>query len=391
MVVTTVSTKEVTAMSDRSLASAAEDVSVLAAQYATQMESARRLDPAVVKAMLDAGFARHFVPVRHGGREGTFEELTGAIAAVGEGCTSTAWCASLTAHVGRMAAHLPEEGCAELWADGPDPLIVASLTPLGTAEKVDGGWRLSGTWPFISAVDHCDWALLGAKAAVDGAPAPQMLAVRKSDLRTEDTWVNVGMAATGSNTVTVEDVFVPDARSMSRADLFAGKPAASTAVCHTVPMQATTTMFAAPALGAARGALKSWTGYAEGKIRAAASAPPALPGMPTFNRASYDVTLTRSAGEIDAAEALLRNASVLADLGPRITVEETMRSWRDCALATEMLVTVTNRLFRGVGTTGQTMSNPVQRFWRDVNSAAGHMALKFESASTAWSAQVIQA
>ncbi|GAB3723963.1 acyl-CoA dehydrogenase family protein [Nocardiopsis nanhaiensis] len=377
-------------MSDQALASAAENVSTLAARHAEEMESARNLEPDVAKAILDAGFARHFVPVRHGGAEGSFEGLTRAVATVGEGCTSTAWCASLTAHVGRMAAHLPEEGCAELWAEGPDPLIVASLTPLGTAERVSGGWRLSGTWPFISAVDHCDWALLGAKGIDDGQVRPLMLAVPRSSLRSEDTWSNMGMAATGSNTVHVEDVQVPDSRTMNRQDLFEGKAPASDSDRHAVPMQATVTMFAAPVLGAARGAIEGWTGHAERKIRAAVNAPPALPGMPIFNRPSYDMVLARSSGEIDTAEYLLLNSSRLADLGPRITVEQTMRSWRDAALATETLVDVANRLLRSVGTTGQTTSDPVQRFWRDVNSAAGHMALQFQSAATAWSAQIIQ-
>ena len=377
-------------MPDQALAAGAEDVSSLAAQHAEEMERARNLLPDVAKSVLHAGFARHFVPVRHGGREGTFEELTRAVAIVGRGCTSTAWCASLTAHVGRMAAHLPEEGCAELWAEGPDPLIVASLTPLGSATKEEDGWRLSGTWPFISAVDHCDWALLGAKGHEDGQVRPLMLAVPRSAIRTEATWSNMGMAATGSNTVHVEDVLVPDSRSMSREDLFAGRATASDSRCHAVPMQATVTMFAAPLLGAALGALEGWKVHAERKIRAAADAPPALPGMPVFNRPAYDAVLARSAGEIDTAEHLLLNASRLADLGPEITVEQTMRSWRDCALATEILVGVANRLLRSVGTTGQTTSDPVQRFWRDVNSAAGHMALQFQSAATAWSAQIIQ-
>ncbi|WP_433859342.1 acyl-CoA dehydrogenase family protein [Streptomyces kronopolitis] len=378
-------------LTSTTLLSAAREVASLAARAAPTAEAGRRLDPDVVKAFVAAGFPRHFVPAGCGGSEGTFLELNRAVSAVGEGCTATAWCASLAAHVSRMAAHLPAEGCREIWADGPDALLVASLTPLGKAERVPGGYRLSGTYPFVSAIDHADWALLAGMVATDGEPEPRIFAVPQTAWRTADTWRNVGMAATGSNTVTVEDVTVPAARTVSRDALFTGRAVDSKALCHTVPMQATTMMFATPALGAAKGALASWLGYVTPKIRAAVGqAKPALAGMPTFNRTSYDVALARSATEIDAAELLLERCATTADRGPGITTEQTMRIWRDCAMATDILVGVVNRLFRNIGTTGQSSDNPVQRFWRDANSVAGHQGLQVESAATAYSHQVIQ-
>ncbi|MFD9690756.1 acyl-CoA dehydrogenase family protein [Kitasatospora sp. NPDC059088] len=375
------------------LVSAARETGALAAQRADRAEAARRLDPEVAGALVAAGFARHFVPKACGGDEGTFLDLNRAVSAVGEGCTATAWCASLSAHVSRMAAHLPAAGCREVWADGPDALLVASLTPLGTARRVPGGYRLDGTWPFVSAIDYADWALLAAMVPAEdgGQPQARVLAVPRDAWRTEDTWQSVGMAATGSNSVTVEDVLVPDARSMSREDLFTGRAADSDAPCHAVPMQATTMMFATPALGAAKGALAAWTGSVTPKIRAAAAAGPrqAHAGMPAFNRASYDVTLTRSATEIDAAELLLERAARTADAAGALSPLLTMRNWRDCAMATESMVGVVNRLFRTIGTTGQSVRSPLQRFWRDVNSLAGHQGLQVESASVAFSRQVI--
>ncbi|GAU65804.1 RecT protein [Streptomyces sp. NBRC 110611] len=377
-------------LTSTALLPAARDVAAAAARCAAAAEADRRLDPDVVKALVAAGFPRHFVPAGCGGSEGTFLELHRAVAAVGEGCTATAWCASLAAHVSRMAAHLPREGCREIWADGPDALLVAALSPIGTAEPVPGGYRLSGTWPFVSAIDYADWGLLAAMALTGDEPEPRLFAVPRSAWRTTDTWQNVGMAATGSNTVTVEDVLVPAARTVSREDLFAGRAAASDASCHAVPMQSTTMMFASPALGAARGALGAWTDHVTPKIRAAAGRTgPALAGMPTFNRTSYDVTLTRSATEIDAAGMLLERSAATADSGPGISGRATMESWRDCAMATEILVGVVNRLFRGVGTAGQSSANPVQRFWRDVNSVAGHQALQLESAAIAYARTVL--
>ncbi|MFD7710436.1 hydrolase [Streptomyces sp. NPDC059786] len=393
------------------LVSAARSVGREAARCAAAAETARRLDPDVVKAVVAAGFARHLVPAAHGGDEGTFLELGRAVSAVGEGCTATAWCASLAAHIGRMAAHLPEEGRRAVWAEGPDAFLVASLTPLGTARPVPGGYRLSGTWPFVSAIDHADWALLAAQVPDQG---PRVLAVPRGTWRTEDTWHNVGMAATGSHTVTVTDATVPAARTVARDDLFTGRGAARVVPRLAVPMQATTMMFAVPALGAAKGAFAAWRQHAERKIRAAAGAPAALPGMPSFNRVTWDTTLARTATGIDAAELLLERAAETADSfrptpaptpgtglgpdldldlgpapGPGFTPLETMRIWRDCAVATDLLVGVADRLFRAVGTGGQSSASPVQRFWRDINSVAGHQALQVESAATAYAHQAL--
>ncbi len=373
------------------LSSAARDVADVAGQHAAETERARRLHPEVVDALRTAGFARHFVPASCGGNASTFVELTRAVSTVGEGCTASAWCASLLAQLARMAAHLPAEGYREIWADGPDALVVGSLTPMGQAKPVAGGWRLSGQWAFISGVDFSDWALLGAMAPAGDQAQALIFAIPRTAYRIDQTWFNVGMAGTGSNTLIVEDVFVPTVRAMSREDLFAGRAVDSTAACHAVPMQATTLMFATPALGGARGALKSWSAYITQKMRNAAAKPAlALPGMPTLNRAPHDVTLARCAGEIDAAYLLLERASIIADKSTVITPLETMQNWRDCALATDMMVTVVNRLFRAIGTTGQSTVNPVQRFWRDVNSLAGHMGLQFESAASAYGGEVIK-
>ncbi|GGL70715.1 hydrolase [Streptomyces fumigatiscleroticus] len=371
---------------------AAREVAREAARCAAAAEAERRPAADVLKAAVAAGFARHLVPAAHGGDEGSFLDLGRAVSAVGEGCTATAWCLSLAAHAGRMAAHLPEEGRRELWADGPDAFLVASLTPLGTARPVPGGYRLTGTWPFVSAIDHADWALLAAQVP-DGdgraGAGPRVLAVQRGGWRTEDTWHNVGMAATGSHTVTVADLFVPAARTMSREDLFTGRGAAAVAPRLALPMQATTMMFALPALGAAKGALAAWRRHAERKIRAAAARPgPALPGMPSFHRISWDLVLSRGAAGIDAAELLLERAAATADeRGPAITPAETVRGWRDCAEAVDILVGVAERLFRGVGTTGQSTADPAQRFWRDIHSIAGHQALQLESAATAYADQ----
>jgi alkylation response protein AidB-like acyl-CoA dehydrogenase len=382
-------------MARTGLLAAAADLRPLAATRAADAESERRLDREVFAATVAAGFARHFVPARWGGDDGTFAELTPAVAEVGRGCASTAWCASLAANLARMAAFLPPEGCDDVWSAGPDAVVVGSLTPLGKAEAADGGWRLSGQWPYISAVEQSDWALLAGvvgdggdtTTAPSGRPRAKVFALPRSDYDFLDTWFNVGMRATGSHTVTVEGAFVPARRTFEREDLFAGQALGSEAACHAVPLQAANALsFAGPVLGAVRGALDSWCAYIAQKLGTV----PAVPGGgPGLSRASYDATLTRASCEIDAAELLLMRASSVADRGKQVTPAETVRNLRDGAYAVEVLATAVDRLFQAAGTTGQSAANPMQRFWRDAKAMATHVALQFEPAAHAYAGEML--
>ncbi|MBF6328269.1 hydrolase [Nocardia transvalensis] len=363
------------------LVGASHEVGALAFEHSAAAERNRRLDADVVSAIVDAGFARHFVPRACGGTGGTFVELTEAVSIVGRGCASSAWCASLFANLSRMAGFLPVEGYQRIWADGPDAIVVGSLIPAGKAEWVGDGWRLSGTWPYISGVDFSDWALLCGNTVSSSGPEPLVFAVPRACLQVEDSWFSVGMAATGSNTVTVDDVAVPVSMAFKRSDLFAGRALGSSEPCHNVPLLAANGLsFVTPMLGSAQGALSHWSAYVGAKIRNYAEKPVG----PAPNRSRYELTLARCSGEIDAAELLLHRASQLADRGSATTTADTAQNCRDTALAVEFLTAAVNRLFISAGTNAQTTANPLQRSWRDVNSASTHIALSFDTAAATY-------
>ncbi len=349
------------------------NVEDLAASAAVRhVEERRKLDPEVVRAMLDAGFARYFVPSGSGGSQGTFRELIRAVGAVGEVCPATAWCASLAAHLGRMIAFLPAEGYREVWAHGPDPLIVGSLAGFGEAVEADGGWTVSGRWPYISGIDYADWVLLCAVEKDSGNA--RVFAVARSEVQSDDSWDSIGMQATGSHNVGVKDVFVPAARSFARDDILAGRATDSTAACHRVPLEAVNLLsFAAPLLGAADGALAVWLAYAKGKAAAWNPAAPSASVLAT--------TYARTSGEIDAARLLLERCADVADRGADVTDEDILRNTRDISLAVDILKTAVNRLTAEGGTSNLGVGRPLQRFWRDANTIASHVALRFELAA----------
>ncbi|MFI9364422.1 acyl-CoA dehydrogenase family protein [Kitasatospora sp. NPDC053057] len=357
----------------------------VAAKHAADADQQRRLHPDVVQGVVAAGFARHFVPERWGGEAGGFADLLAAVATVGEGCTSAAWVAALTATVPRMAAHLPIAGQQEIWADGPDPMLVGALMPLGRAERAPGGWRLTGTWSFVSAVEFADWALVCARTpGEDGEPVARYFAVRRGEFRVQDTWFTVGMRGTGSNTLTVDDVFVPDRRVCTRAAVLDGECPGSVDGCTRVPLKAVNGLsFAAPVLGATRALLSGWADWVAPKIAGTGGGDPAL-----ADNATRHQVLARSAAEIDAAQLLLERTARVADERP-VSALHAVRGGRDCAVAAELLLAAADRLFRAAGTSGQVEGSPFARAWRDVNVAVGHLVLRFDPAASAYAQRVL--
>ncbi|MGW2235417.1 acyl-CoA dehydrogenase family protein [Streptomyces sp. NPDC001759] len=350
----------------------------------------RRLAPEVVTALKEAGVARHFVPRRWGGHDGGFADLISATALIAGQCPSAAWCGMLWAANGRYAARLPEEGQRELWGKGPDTLIAAALAPpAGAARPVPGGWLLEGRWDCVSGVDFSHWVLLAAPVvdtpdtpvAAGAAPAgaaraaARVLAVPRSEVRVHDTWRSTGLRGTGSNSVEVRGVFVPDRRACPLGHMLAAVAEPGASPARQAPAHlAGGPMFCAPALGAARLALRSWTRWA---TTPAAGRPAAL-GDPAVQR-----VLARSAGEIDAVALLLDRAGAGADAEPTAAHVEAVNR-RDAAVAAEVLVEAVERLFRTGGVHARDDTSEVQRAWRDTHTVAAHGALRLDAAAGAY-------
>ncbi|MEV5913444.1 hydrolase [Streptomyces chartreusis] len=353
------------------------EVAELAARHAAAADRARRLPDEVVAGLVAAGFARHFVPIRWGGRAGGFVDLLDKVSTVGEGCTSAAWIAAVIAGAARMGVYLPEQGQRELWSTGADTVIASALNPRGHATPDAGGWRLTGEWPLVSGVGLADWTLVCGLVPHRGRRVARFFAVPRRDYRVEDTWFNVGMRATGSNTLVADGVFVPEHRSVARGAVRRGLAVGSDAPCHTAGLRAISgTLFAAPVLGAARSAVRAWSAMPAGR-------PAQEPFAPGDNPLVRDVP-ARAEGEIEGAALLLRHVALTGDDGPAGGQDDPARAPRDCALAADRLVDAVERLFRSAGCRAQAQDHPLQRIWRDVHCAASHVALRFDTADSAY-------
>jgi alkylation response protein AidB-like acyl-CoA dehydrogenase len=118
-----------------------------------------------------------------------------------------------------LAGMFPDEAQEEVFASR-DPRISGVFSPTGTAVRRSGGLSVNGRWPFNTGCHGSEWTVLNAVLATDSGPVvPTCLIARSRELILLDDWYATGMTATGSNTVTAENVFVPADRTLPLPDM----------------------------------------------------------------------------------------------------------------------------------------------------------------------------
>lgn len=194
------------------------------AAAADQIERDRRLPPALVSTLHAQGFFRLLLPRALDGSEvdpATFVQITETLAAAD---ASTAWIVCQTTGCSMVSAYLGPDAAATIFGHGG--VLAWGPPERSKAVAVDGGYRLSGRFNFASGSRHATW--LGGQAPIvesDGAPRRRDgVAERRtflfpaSQAVMEDVWHVIGLRGTGSDSFTVDDVFVPHAHSVARDD-----------------------------------------------------------------------------------------------------------------------------------------------------------------------------
>jgi len=164
-----------------------------------------------------AGFSRICQPRQFGGYEFDLGTFYRTMVAISTGDPGTGWCLTLgSSHAWVVASLFPEHVQAEMFGHDGDFRCPHPAAPTGTATPVEGGYRLSGKWPYASGIPYATWALGGALVppAEDGAePRTIVFAIPRRDLTMLDDWGGgrlLGMQSSGSNSYVVDDVFVPE-------------------------------------------------------------------------------------------------------------------------------------------------------------------------------------
>jgi indole-3-acetate monooxygenase len=199
-------------------------------QYQEQMEREQRFPAALVEQLRGAGFYRMLIPRALGGLE--VDPLTylrvGELLAQGLG--SVGWNIANNGIAGLVSLGLPEEGVEEIHGGGSPSIIAGTAVQGGgQAVRVEGGFRVKGHWPFGTGCQESSW-MLGSFQVLDDHGKPRKnpdgstLYRRGIFHRAEaeivpGSWDVSGMRGTGSFDWEVNDVFLPDRRTVIHAGL----------------------------------------------------------------------------------------------------------------------------------------------------------------------------
>jgi indole-3-acetate monooxygenase len=192
----------------------------MVARLAPDIEQSRQLPAELVSALRSAGIYGMLVPRRYGGLELEAPSAFRAVAALAKLDGSVGWNAMI-GHVGSLMPFLTNRTlCEQVFKDGKDHIIAGSGQPVGRAERVPGGWRVTGEWPFASGCQNAEWIAGTCVMLEDGAPIDASDGAAGPMTRTclipaehwqiRDTWHTFGLRGTGSHHVALTEVIVPD-------------------------------------------------------------------------------------------------------------------------------------------------------------------------------------
>jgi len=269
---------------------------------------------------------------------------------------------------------LPEAGAMEIYAADPEVLTVGVTAPAGRADRIEGGFHVTGRWPFGSGSQNAQWISGGCFVYEEGEPVlnskgqPEVrfMIFPSEQVTIEDTWDVVGLRGTGSHHFGVNEVFVPEHHSV-----ISGVRASIAEPLYQFPL------LGLLALGVASVALGTGYRALEEFIQLAVNKQPTGGSRTLAERAAVQSSVARSTADLRSAEALMKEAVVdawyYAERGERLT-EELKSSLRLAAVnGTHSAVAAVDRLYDAAGGSAIYKENVLQRCFRDVHVTTQHI------------------
>jgi 3-hydroxy-9,10-secoandrosta-1,3,5(10)-triene-9,17-dione monooxygenase len=359
-------------------------------EQAEESQKRGAYSPQAHEAFKAAGIYRITQPKMFGGFEFELPTFFRAMLEISKADPSSGWCLTLGAsHAYVVSSHWPEKAQREVMSSGH---FVAPHRPVpfGKLTRTDGGYMLSGQWNYCSGIPYATHFIGGAFLTEGSNPPVNMqVIVPRGEYTILDDWGGdntLGMQASGSNSVKIENVFVPEHMAVPMVGLWCtpetmanGTPGTR---LHKNPMYLGRVMgpyhcaLVTPVVGAAFAAIEEYEMLTR-----------TLPTLhdPMTKRADhpdFQRWLGKAIAMADAAEAILFNTIEkymsytrrFGATGQVITIEENLRLWTQVQQAGHIASDVVQMLFDSSGSSSSRKGTRFQRYYRDITMYRGHIS-----------------
>jgi alkylation response protein AidB-like acyl-CoA dehydrogenase len=348
----------------------ARELVPLIRSHADQTDRERRVTDENIKALAEAGLLKLLVPRRYGGHQCSHRTALEVCAVISEACGGTGWVTGLINSAAWMTSLFSERAQDDVYGTNPEARVAGAVAPSLDTRSVYRGLIVSGKWFWTSASLHADWACLGM-IAPDATQYMGLIPMR--ELTVEDTWFTTGMRGSGSNCVVAENVIVPEHRLLHVGNALRGEFA--TEHTNEAPYRAgfgavSALVLIGPQLGLGRAALHE----------VVSAAPRRSITYTVYQRQSnstaFQLQVAQAAMKLQTAELhAIRAADTIDDAAYRDERLDHLTKARiraEVAYTAQQVTEAITILMNAHGSSAFAESNPLQRIWRDSNTAARH-------------------
>lgn len=345
------------------------------AANAQQAELDRTAPQENIRLLKSIKFHRAFQPKPYGGLEISLPEFADCVAALAGACGGTAWAASLLGTHSHQMAMFSAKAQEEFWGMDRDATASSSIAPFGQVEETEGGVIFNGDMRWSSGCDHAEWAILGfLRTDAEGNKIYSFGVVPRADYEIEDDWYAAGMKSSGTKTLKLQNIFIPEHRIEVAKDMMEGRSAGfglypDSKIFYSPYRPYFACGFAAISLGIAERMLEAYKEKTQNRVRAytGAKVGAATPAL---------MRLAESTHQVAAARAFLEKTwEEHAEHGERqeYPSAETLAFWRtNQAYAVKMCIQAVDRLFEAMGGNSWFLDNEAQRLFRDSHMTGAH-------------------
>ncbi len=342
------------------------------------IEERRGIPDALFDEMRAAGMFRLLTPHDLGGLALTMSQFMSVVEEVAKADGSAGWTVSVS-NSGFGIGYLPPATAAAIYGKSPDVTTAGAFPPAqGRAIPVEGGYRLSGRWRYVSGCEHADWFQFGAIVTFEdgsyrrgpgGLAETRRFFVPRSVVEVLDTWRTSGLRGSGSHDCSIADAFV--AEDYTRA-VAVERAYRDDTLYHFPPNSFLGLGFTSVGLGVARHALETLKDLAGAK-------------KPTASRDLLRERITVQA-DVARAEAMLRSArgflhemvdALWADAETRRQTPDEQRALLRAAIvnAATTSAQVVDLMYNAGGGTSIHEVSPLERCFRDIHAVTQQIML----------------